>query len=153
VRLKSVFLGIAASGAIVLSTVAATLPASAAPATSSQVSISAPHSGLVPHSPQGKLLCTSNGVFCVQRITSVLNGTAYISGWADTVSWRGWFELKGPDGHIANFPSNGTTFWEAGVNSWQKAVPVQSYTLIAWQDPPPATPREIASLSFAVNNN
>jgi hypothetical protein len=46
-------------------------------------------------------------VICLQRITSVANGSAYVDVWADTITWSGWLEMKGPDGLVSNYPSNG----------------------------------------------
>jgi hypothetical protein len=141
--MKSVLLGFAAAGAIALSPVAVALPANAAPVTSSPVSINAP---LSPAS-YGKRICSSNGVFCVQRITSVENGTAYISAWADTVTWKGWFSLYRNGNHIVN--SRNTT-WEAGGASWvpNSLASGGGYSIVAYQNP--SSPVQIAEISFGI---
>jgi hypothetical protein len=144
-RKKSVLLRFAAASAIVLSTVAVTLPASAAP--SHNVSISAHTARLSPASSTGERLCTTNGVFCLQRITSVENGSAYVAVWADNITWTGWFELRGPDGHIANSPNR--TWDRGGVPEWLRDIPAGGgYTVIAWQDP--SSPFSIGQIPFSV---
>lgn len=153
--MKSVFLGFATAGAMVLSTVAVTLPASAAPVTSSHVSISAsPRSAsahsAAPASSTGQQICTSNGVICLQRITSVANGSAYVDVWADTITWSGWLEMTGPDGLVSNYPSNGVKTFVRGGPGHEWDLPVGSYTVRAWQNR--TSPAQIAIINFAVNN-
>jgi hypothetical protein len=150
VRIKSVLLGFAASGALVLSTVAVTLPASAAPVTSSHVSISASPRGASPASSTGQQICTSNGVICLQRITSVANGSAYVDVWADTITWSGWLEMSGPDGLVSNYPANGVKTFVRGGPGREWDLPVGSYTVRAWQNR--SSPAQIAIINFAVNN-
>ena len=133
-----------AAGAIVLSAVAVVPSANAASATSPKVSVSATVS---PAGGVGKLLCTGNGVFCLQRITPIENGSAYVSVWANTITWKGWFELRGPDGHIAN--SKNQTWEKGGVGTWLRDIPAGGgYVIIAWQDP--ASPTNIGSIAFSV---
>jgi len=133
-----------AAGAIVLSAVAVALPANAASATSPKVSISTTVS---PAGALGKELCTGNGVFCLQRITPVENGSAYVSVWANTITWKGWFELRGPDGHISN--SKNKTWERGGVGTWLPDIPAGGgYVIIAWQNP--ASPVSIGSIAFSV---
>ena len=144
--LKSVFLRSAAAGAIVLSTAAVALPATAASATATPSHVSAGVS-VTPAGATGKQLCTSNGVFCVQRVTSITNGSAYVDVWADSVTWTGWFALYGPDGHIAN---SANRKWEAGgVPSWLRNIPAGGgYYVIAWQNP--SSPVQIGRINFSV---
>jgi hypothetical protein len=145
VRLKSVILGFATAGAMVLSTVAVTLPASAAPVTSSRVSASAA-STVIPYS-YGTRLCTTNGVFCVQRVTSIDNGSAYVEAWADTITWTGWFQLYGPDGPRGRPTANKT--WERGGAGYLWDIPKGGgWYIIAYQNP--ASPVEIGRIDFAV---
>ena len=149
--MKSVLLGFASTCAIVLSTVAVSLPASAAPITSSTVSISAPTTHVVPFSSTGSLLCTSNGVICLQRVTSVSNGSAYVEVWADTITWTGWLAMYGPDGLISNYPANGVHTFERGGPGRLWDLPVgNGYKVIAWQNQ--GSPVAIAQINFAVNN-
>jgi len=144
--MKSALLGFAATGAIVLSTVAVALPASAAPVTSSNVSISATPSSVSPRN-YGSLLCTSNGVFCLQRVTSITNGSAYVDVWADTITWTGWFALYGPDGWIRN--SQNRTWNRGGPPSWLIDIPQGGgYYIIAWQNP--SSPYQIGRINFSV---
>jgi len=108
-RKKSVLLGFAASGAIVLGTFAATLPANAAPLSSSTARThgSASADSVSPAS-KGSILC--NDDICLQRITSVVNGKATVEAWADTTSFTGDFNLSGT-GYDETSP---TQKWVAG---------------------------------------
>ena len=91
-RKKSVLLRSAASGAIVLGALAATLPANAAALPSSTASTygSISAGSLAPASV-GSILCTGN--LCIQRITSVVNGRANVKAWANTLNFTGYFVL------------------------------------------------------------
>jgi hypothetical protein len=139
-RMKSVLLGLAAAGAIVLSAGATTLPASAAPVSSLKVSSSTlgtrasstPASSLVPDTV-GAVQCT--GDLCIQRTTSIINNKATVKAWADTTSFFGHFELSGPDGHIANCPSNSNEQWNAGGTGCNFTNVAQGggYTITAWK--------------------
>jgi hypothetical protein len=141
--MKSVLLRFAAACAIALSATATALPANAASATSSNVSVSA----TVSPDSYGKRLCTSNGAFCVQRITSVDNGTAYFSAWADTITWKGWFALYRNGNWIRNSPNQ---TWEAGGGSWVPPAIASGggYLVVAWQNP--AAPVAIGSINFSI---
>src|SRR5580692_2858083 len=140
---QSVLLGLAAAGAMVLSTVAVTLPASAAPVTSSRVSSSAPAIGLSPDS-EGKLICSGN--LCVQRVTSVENNEAYVEAWANKTTFTGHFALYGPDGHIAN---SKTQRWIGGGAGWMPEIAAGGgYYIIAWQGGPPWS--NIGRVNFSV---
>ena len=143
-RKKFVLSGFIAAGAMALSAVGVALPASAAPVASAHVStIAAPASGT------GKQLCTSNGVICLQRITSVANGSAYVEVWADTITWTGWLAMYGPDGLISNYPANGVHTFERGGPGKEWDLPVGGgYYVIAWQN----GPNQIARIDFSVNN-
>jgi hypothetical protein len=100
-----------------------------------------------PANSTGSRLCTSNGVFCLQRVTSISNGSAWVDVWADTITWTGWFALYGPDGHIAN--SQNRTWGRGGVPSWLRDIPAGGgYYVIAWQNP--ASPDEIGRINFSV---
>lgn len=146
-RLKSVLLGFATAGAMLLSTVAATVPASAAPVTSSHVSISAPARGVSPAGSTGKLICSGNGVMCIQRITSISNGSAYVEAWADTLTWTGWFQLYGPNGPRGKPSPNKT--WERGGPGYLWDIPAGGgWYVVAWQNP--SSPVQIARIDFAV---
>jgi hypothetical protein len=137
-RMKSVLIGFAATGAIVLSTVAVALPASAAPVASYQVSSSAPAS-------VGAVLCS--GDLCVQRVTSIDNGTAYVEAWANTAGFTGHFELSGPDGLIGN---SKTKYWYAGGPGQLWDIPQGGgYTVTAWQGSS-APYRVIGQINFSV---
>jgi hypothetical protein len=147
VRKKFVLRGLIAAGAMVLSTAGVAFPASAAPVSSSHLSVNA--SPERPASGTGQQLCTSNGVMCLQRITSVANGSAYVEVWADTITWTGWLALYGPDGHIANYPASGVHTFERGGPGKLWDLPVGSgYYVIAWQN----GPNQIARINFSVNN-
>jgi hypothetical protein len=140
-------IGSAAAGAMALSTVAVTLPASAAPVTSSHASIGAARSAS-PAGATGTQICTSNGVMCLQRVTYVTNGSAYVDIWAYLHTWTGWFSLYGPDGHIANSPYR---TWERGGAGWTPDIPQGTgYYVIAYQDQ--ASPRAIAQIDFSVKS-
>lgn len=142
--MKSVILRFAAAVAVAVGAIAVALPASAASAPSSNVSISA---SVSPAGSTGSRLCTSNGAFCVQRVTSVSNGSAYVDIWADTITWTGWFALYGPDGHIAN--SANRTWERGGVPSWTPDIPAGGgYYVIAWQNP--SSPVSIGQINFSV---
>ena len=145
--MKSVLLRFAAAGAIALSAVAVAVPANAASAPSPKASISA---SVSPAGATGAQLCTSNGVFCLQRVTNITNGSAYVDIWANTITWTGWFELRGPDGHMANYPSNGVkTFGRGGVGTWLPDIPAgKGYEVIAWQNI--ADPVSIGQINFSV---
>ena len=142
-RKTSVLLGFAAAGAIVLSTVAVTLPASAAPVALSQASSSAPASSIAPASV-GKLICSGN--LCIQRVTSVENNEAYVEAWAYKNTFTGHFALYGPDGWIAN---SNTKQWIGGGAGWLPEIPAGGgYYIIAWQGGPPWS--NIGQVSFSV---
>jgi hypothetical protein len=143
-RKASVLLGFAAAGAIVLSTVATTLPASAAPVSSSKAaSSSAPASSISPDSA-GKLICSGN--LCIQRVTSVENNEAYVEAWANTYTFTGHFALYGPDGWIANSKNKQ---WIGGGAGWLPLIPAGGgYYIIAWQGGPPWA--NIGEVSFSV---
>jgi hypothetical protein len=76
-RMKTVLLGFAAAGAIV----------------------QCPASRAIPTS-YGKLLCP--GDLCVQRVTSISNGTAHVEAWANTIGFTWHSALSGPDSFIGN---------------------------------------------------
>jgi hypothetical protein len=142
--MKSALPRFAAAGAIVLSTVAVTLPAGAATVTSSQVSSSAPAIITIPDSV-GKVLCS--GDLCIQRITGISNGTAYVEAWANTYGFTGHFELSGPNGLIGN---SKTTYWYAGGPGKEFLVPQGGgYTMTAWQGSSPPY-RIIGQVNFSV---
>lgn len=142
--MKSVLLGFAAAGAIILSTVTVALPASAAPVTSSNVSSSAPASSLAPESI-GALLCSND--LCLQRITSISNGTAYVEAWANTYGFTGHFELSGPNGLIGN---SKTKYWYAGGPGKLWLIPQGGgYNITAWQGSSPPY-HVIGSINFRV---
>ena len=131
VRKRSVLLCSAASGAIVLSTFAAALPANAAslPAAAASTNASSSAGSLSPASV-GSILCS--GDLCIQRITSVVNGTASVKAWADTYSFTGSFYLSGgPDGYDR---SSTTGKWNAGGTGYVFTdVPEgATYTATAW---------------------
>jgi hypothetical protein len=140
---KSVLLGLAAAGAIVLSTVAVALPANAAPVTASRVSSSVPASSFSPDSV-GKLICSGN--LCIQRVTSVENNEAYIEAWADKDSFTGHFALYGPDGWIANSRNQR---WIGGGAGWLPEIAAGGgYYIIAWEGGPPWD--NIGEVAFSV---
>jgi hypothetical protein len=142
-RKTSVLLGFATAGAIVLSTVAVTVPASAAPVASSKVSSSAPASSVSPNS-EGKLICSGN--LCIQRVTSVENNEAYVEAWAYKTTFTGHFALYGPDGWIANSRNQR---WIGGGAGWLPLIPAGGgYYIIAWKGGPPWS--NIGEVSFSV---
>lgn len=146
-RLKSVLLGFVTAGVMALSTVAAALPASAAPAPSSHVSISASPRGVASASSVGKLICSGNGVMCIQRTTSISNGSAYVEAWADTITWTGWFQLYGNDGPRGKPSPNKT--WERGGSGYLWDIPAGGgWYIVAYQNP--TSPVQIARIDFAV---
>jgi hypothetical protein len=145
-RKKSILLGVAAAGAIVLSTVTVALPASAAPVPSSKVSSSAITSRVSPDSA-GKLLCSGN--LCVQRTTNIENNEAYVEAWAFKYNFTGWFTLYGPDGAMASSPG-GAKNWVGGGGGWLPLIPKGSgYYIIAWQKTSGA-PANIGEERFSV---
>jgi len=145
VRLKSVLLSFVTAGALVLSPVALTAPANAASVPSSPASISAP----VQPNSYGKRICSSNGVMCIQRITSVdESGTAYVSAWANTVTWYGWFELYRNGSRVTK---SKTATWEAGGIGTYLPNPLAKgggWSMRAMQNP--SAPVQIAEISFGV---
>jgi hypothetical protein len=138
-RKAAILLGFATAGAIVLSTAAVTVPASAAQVTSSSASASS----ISPDSV-GKLICSGN--LCIQRVTSIENNEAYVEAWADTYTFTGHFALYGPDGWIAN-SKNGK--WIGGGAGWLPEIAAGGgYYIIAWAGGPPWT--NIGQVSFSV---
>jgi hypothetical protein len=153
-RKKSALLGFAAAGAIVLSTVATTLPASAAPVTSLTVSSSTLStqgsstraSSFSPDSA-GSVVCEGN--LCIQRITSVVNNAATVEAWADGYTFTGHFELSGPDGLIGN--SKNQTWVAGGTGHNFSGVPAGGgYTMTAWEGTPSTGYHDIGQVNFAV---
>jgi hypothetical protein len=141
---KSFVLSFVTTAAIVLSPVAFAAPVNAASATSSHVSISA---SVHPYS-YGKLICSSNGIMCLQRITSIDDsGTAYVDFWADTVTWAGWFALYRNGNFIKNSPNK---TWVAGGVSWLPSPLAAGggWSVRAMQNP--SSPRQIAEISFGI---
>jgi hypothetical protein len=140
---KSVVLSFVTAAAIVLSPVAVAAPAHAASVPSSHVSINA---SVRPFS-YGKLICSGNGVMCLQRITSIDDsGTAYVDFWADTITWTGWFALFRNGNFIRNSPN---TTWPAGGKSWLQDLPAGGgWSIRAMQNP--TSPRQIAEISFGI---
>ena len=130
-RKRSVLLRFTSSGAIILGAFAATLPANAASLPSAPASThgSGSADSLSPASV-GSILCS--GDLCIQRITSVVNGTASVKAWADTSSFTGTFYLSGgPDGYDR---ASTTQKWNAGGAGFVFTnVPEgATYTATAW---------------------
>jgi hypothetical protein len=117
VRLKSVILGFAATGAMLLGPIAAATPASAAPVASSSTSTGV----IAPDSAKGARLC-DGPYLCVQRYTTVVDGTAYVEAWADTKSFTGIFVLFGPGGR-----------WmaQSKVETWIRGGPGEDFEIPA----------------------
>ena len=144
-RKKSVLLGFAASGGIVLGAFAATLPANAASLPSSTASTqgSASAGSLSPDSV-GSIVC--GGDVCIQRITSVVNGKATIDAWANTATFTGVFYLGcGPVGDALNL-SSPTQQWIAGGAGHDFAGAYGDCTVTEWK----SSGVEIGNVSFAV---
>lgn len=143
-RVKSFVLSSVATAAVVLSPVALTVPANAASVASSHVSASV---SVHPDS-YGKLICSGNGIMCLQRITSVDDsGTAYVDFWADTVTWTGWFALYRNGNFVKNSPNK---TWVAGGVSWLPSPLAAGggWSVRAMQDP--SSPKQIAEISFGI---
>ena len=143
-RVKSFVLSFVTTAAVVLSPVAVAAPANAASVTSSHVS----NSAAVHPDSYGKLICSSNGIMCLQRITSVDDsGTAYISFWADTVTWTGWFALYRNGNFIKNSPYK---TWAHGGASWlpNPLAAGGGWSVRAMQDL--SSPKQIAEISFGI---
>ena len=153
-RMKSVLLGFVAAGVIALSTGAAALPASAAPAPSLKVSsstlttraLSAPVGIVIPASP-GAVICS--GDLCIQRTSSIINNEATIEAWADNRPFHGHFELAGPDGVIANSADQD---WYAGGagHYFNNVARGGGYTITAWQGDPTIGYQNIGRVSFSI---
>ncbi|MBR7827896.1 hypothetical protein KDK95_16380 [Actinospica sp. MGRD01-02] len=138
-RVKSSLLRLAAAGAVVLSAAATAVPSSAAavaPLKASSGTLSTHVSSTVARavSPDsaGSIIC--HGDLCIQRVTSVVNGVATVEAWADGYTFTGHFELSGPDGFIANYPSSGYRTWVAGGTGAYFSGLAQdvTYTITAW---------------------
>jgi hypothetical protein len=132
VRKRTALLGLMVTGAVALGTVATAPPADAAPATSLTASanpLNAAGSLTVSPDSVGSVVC--GGDLCIQRTTSIVNNKATVKAWARTFTFVGHFELRGPDGHIANSP---TTSWAAGGAGYNfKGVAAGGgYSIIAW---------------------
>ena len=100
---RSALFGFATAATITLGATGTVLPASAASATSSGSSASS-----VSPADVGKILC--DGDLCIQRITSIVNGTASVKAWADTTNFTGFFIVTG-NGYFQQSP---TRAWKAG---------------------------------------
>jgi hypothetical protein len=141
--MKSFVLRFVTTAAIVLSPVAIAAPANAAPATSSSVSTT---STTVHPDSYGNLICSGNGVMCIQRITSVDDsGMAKVEAWANTITWHGWFTLSRNGNRIRNSP---TKTWTAGGAGWiQNLASGGGWSISAWQNPT----APIAEISFGIS--
>jgi hypothetical protein len=155
--MKSALIRFAAASAIVLSAVAVTLPASAAPATSLKVSpstLSAQGSSTRANSPSiddvGTILCSGN--LCIQRVTAIINNKATIKAWAYRYNFTGHMELAGPDGFIANAPTSGDIFWTAGVTGafFRGVARGGGYTITAWRGTRTTGYLDIGQVPFGV---
>jgi hypothetical protein len=152
--MKSVLLGFVAAGAIVLSTGATTLPASAAPVTSLKVSSSTlstrvsstPVSSFIPDSP-GAVIC--RGDLCIQRTTSIINNRATVRAWANSFTFFGHFELSGPDGLIANSADKTWVSGGPGQN-FTNVARGGGYTMTAWEGSRQFGYRNIGQVPFGV---
>lgn len=134
-RKRSTLLGFVAGGAIILSTVATALPASAAPVTSlaapstAQNTLNTQGPNTVTPDSVGSILCS--GDLCIQRTTSIINNKATVKAWANTFTFVGHFELLGPDGHIANSTTAAWVAGGAGYN-FNGVAAGSGYSIIAW---------------------
>lgn len=155
-RMKSVLLGFAAAGAIVLSTVATTLPSNAAPVSSLKASSSTlstrgsstPASNIIPNDV-GAVLCS--GDLCIQRVTSIINNKATIKAWAWRFNFTGHMELSGPDGFIANAPTTDILF-TAGVTGvlFKNVARGGGYTITEWRGTRSTGYLNIGQVNFGV---
>ena len=142
-RVKSFVLSFVTTAAVVLSPVAVAAPANAASVTSSHVSINAS----VHPDGHGNVICSSNGIMCVERITSIDDsGMAKVEAWADTITWKGWFALFRNGNFIRNSP---TQTWRAGGAGWiQNLAQGGGWSVRAMEDP--SSPWQIAEISFGI---
>jgi hypothetical protein len=143
-RKKSVLLGFAASGAIVLGASAATLPANAASLPSSTASTSSPSAGSPSSASVGSIVCA--GDLCIQRITDIVNGKANVKAWAWKTNFTGTFFLAGgPAGYSGHSPTQG---WTAGGTGYVFTNVPQGggYTATQWT----TGNDEIGLVTFAV---
>jgi hypothetical protein len=145
-RKKSVLLGFAASGAIILGASTVAVPANAASlqSPSSKASTSSVSAGKVSPASVGSILC--GGDLCIQRITSIVNGKATVKAWADTRTFTGTFYLSG--GPAGYFGQSSTKQWVAGGAGWPfTGVPQGgTYTATAWN----TAGSEIGLVTFGV---
>ena len=133
-RKNSVLLRSAASSAIILGALAATLPANASSLPSSTASTHGSSSvGSLSPASVGSIVCSDD--LCIQRITSIVNGTASVKAWADTSNIPdGTFYISGgPEGY---YGASGTQTWIAGGAGYVFTdVPMGGgYTADAWSD-------------------